>query len=75
MIFTVSARSENEIVMEENDKHLKFRTSLLMDGGQLYLTTLVRYNHWLGKLYFIPVKPFHRMLIKSQLKKTSAVIS
>jgi hypothetical protein len=71
MIFTVSARNENEIVMEEDDKHLKFRTSILVDRekSEIYLTTLVKFNNWGGKLYFIPVKPIHRMLVKLQFKK------
>jgi hypothetical protein len=71
VIFTVSARNEHEIVMGEDDKHLKFRTSVLVDRekSEVYLTTAVKYNNWGGQLYFIPVKPIHKMLIKSQLKK------
>jgi hypothetical protein len=74
MIFTVSARNGNEIVMEEDDKHLKFRTSVLVDRekSEVYLTTVVKYNHWGGRLYFIPVKPFHKMLVKSQFKRKMA---
>ncbi|MDR1182148.1 MAG: DUF2867 domain-containing protein [Bacteroidales bacterium] len=77
MIFTVSARNENEIVMEENDKHLKFRTSVLVDRekSEVYLTTVVKYNNWGGRLYFIPVKPVHKMLVKSQFKKKMAIMN
>ncbi|MDR2824764.1 MAG: DUF2867 domain-containing protein [Prevotellaceae bacterium] len=77
MIFTVSARNANEIVMEEDDKHLKFRTSVLIDRekSEIYLTTVVKFNNWGGRLYFIPVKPVHRMLVKSQFKKTMARIN
>jgi hypothetical protein len=71
MIFTVSARNGNEIVMEEDDKHLTFGTSVLIDREQseIYLTTVVKYHNWGGRLYFIPVKPVHRMLVKSQIKR------
>jgi hypothetical protein len=71
MIFTVSARNENEIVMEENDKHLQFRTSVLVDRekSEIYLTTVVKYNHWGGRLYFIPVKPVHKIIVPLQLKR------
>jgi hypothetical protein len=77
MIFTVSARDENEIVMEEDDKHLKFRTSVLIDReeSKVYLTTIVKFNNWGGRLYFIPVKPVHKMLVKSQLKKKMAIMN
>jgi len=73
MLFTVVNRNDNEIVMGENDKHLNFRTSVLLDRKaddttDIYLTTLVHYNNLLGKTYFFFVKPFHRMLLKSQMK-------
>ncbi len=70
MDFTVSARNENEIVMEENDKHLRFRTSVLVDRGksEIYLTTIVKFNNMGGRIYFIPVKPFHKIIVKSQFK-------
>ncbi|MDR2684713.1 MAG: DUF2867 domain-containing protein [Prevotellaceae bacterium] len=77
MIFTVSARNENEIVMEENDKHLKFRTSVFVDRekSKIYLTTIVKFNNLGGKLYFIPVKPVHKILVKSQFKKNTAIMN
>jgi hypothetical protein len=77
MIFTVSARNENEIVMEEDDRHLKFRTSVFIDReeSKIYLTTVVKFNNWAGRLYFMTVKPVHRMLVKSQLKKKTAKIN
>lgn len=71
--FTVSDRNENEIVMAENDKHLNFRTSVLVEkypeNSLVYLSTLVQFNNFFGWLYFLPVKPFHRIIIQSLLKK------
>ncbi|MBN2348642.1 MAG: DUF2867 domain-containing protein [Bacteroidales bacterium] len=71
--FTVIDRNENEIVMAENDKHLNFRVSVLInrDGHEttINLTTIVKYNNFLGRLYFFPVKPFHRIIIISLLKR------
>lgn len=75
--FTVLTRNKSEIVMEENDKHLRFRTSVFVDRekSKVYLTTIVKFNNWGGKLYFIPVKPIHKILIKSQFKKKMTVIN
>lgn len=71
--FTVIDRNENEIVMAENDKHLNFRTSVLVEksaeNSLVYLSTLVQFNNFFGWLYFLPVKPFHRIIIQSLLKK------
>ncbi len=77
VIFKVQNRNINEIVLAENDKHLNFRTSLLIenvaekDYGYLYCSTIVQYNNIFGRLYFFPVKPFHKLIIKTMLKIVS----
>lgn len=72
-VFTVETRNEHEIVMAENDKHLNFKTSVLTNangtGIDLYFTTVVHFNNIGGRLYFIPVKPFHRIILKSSIKR------
>jgi hypothetical protein len=71
--FNVLDRNDNEIVMAENDKHLNFRTSVFIERNDkfstIYLTTIVQFNNLWGRLYFIPVKPFHRLIIISILNK------
>jgi len=71
--FRVTDRNDNEIVMAEDDKHLNFRTSVLVerkeDVSHIYLTTIVHYNNFFGKFYFFFVKPFHRLLLKAQMKR------
>lgn len=71
--FTVVDRNENEIVMAENDRHLNFRTSVRVEKGTVksfvYLSTIVQFNNFFGHLYFLPVKPFHRIIMKSLLNK------
>lgn len=71
--FTVTDRNDCEIIMAENDKHLNFRASVLINrngtDSKIYLTTIVRYNNFLGRLYFMSVKPFHSIIMKSILKR------
>ncbi|RPH33722.1 MAG: DUF2867 domain-containing protein [Bacteroidales bacterium] len=71
--FTVIDRNDNEIVMAEDDLHLYFRTSVMVDRKRthsiIYLTTLVRFHSIWGRIYFLPVKPFHRIIIKSIMKQ------
>ncbi|WP_336963433.1 DUF2867 domain-containing protein [Chryseobacterium contaminans] len=74
-LFKVFNKTSNEIVMGENDKHLDFRISLLFDknqGGQdensLTISTTVKFHNWLGVLYFLPVRPFHKLIVPSMLK-------
>ena len=71
--FTVIDRYENEIVMQEKDKHLNFRTSVLKvtkdNGLYIHLTTLVQYNNFLGRFYFFVIKPFHGLIIRYLMKR------
>jgi hypothetical protein len=71
--FTVIDRNDKEIVMAEEDKHLNFRTSVLIrrKGSSEFvnLTTIVKYNNIWGRIYFMPVKPFHQIIIKSLMKR------
>ena len=69
-MFQVFDKNENELILGEDDKHLNFRISLFIDhqSKEIIITTTVIYNNWFGKLYFLPVKPFHRFIVPSMLK-------
>jgi hypothetical protein len=74
VMFTVIDRNDHEIVMAENDKHLNFRLSVQFERTEtqtfININTIVKFNNLFGKLYFFPVKPFHKIIIKSLLNKT-----
>ena len=81
-IFKVYAKTDNEYVLGENDKHLNFRVSFLLapsitgNDQQIFaITTGVTYNNALGKIYFFPVKPFHGFIIRSTLRKLNSTIT
>ncbi|GGC83273.1 hypothetical protein GCM10011508_08260 [Flavobacterium lutivivi] len=72
-LFKVLERRENEIVLGENDKHLNFKVSILLDkletnSKSITISTIVVFNNWFGKLYFLPVKPFHKLIVPIMLK-------
>ncbi|MDI6401420.1 DUF2867 domain-containing protein [Balneolaceae bacterium ANBcel3] len=73
-MFRICDLCDHEMILGENDKHLNFRVSLLMEPGEqaldkkVAITTAVTFNNFFGKLYFFPVKPIHRILVKSTLK-------
>ncbi len=77
VFFTLRDRTASELVMAEDDKHLYFRTSLFVspiknNARKVHVTTLVQYHNALGKIYFMPVKPFHKLIIKTLLKNCTA---
>ncbi|HNX56797.1 MAG TPA: DUF2867 domain-containing protein, partial [Prolixibacteraceae bacterium] len=60
-------RSNEEIVMGMNDKHLYFRLSVLkivhQSGSQVFLTTIVRFNNVGGRIYFALIRLFHGLIV------------
>ncbi|MDW9378853.1 DUF2867 domain-containing protein [Chryseobacterium sp. JV558] len=74
-IFKVFDKTNNEIVIGEDDQHLDFRVSLLFDKNKEHLdkksitiSTTVKFHNWLGVLYFLPVRPFHKLIVPAMLK-------
>jgi hypothetical protein len=69
--FSLIEMNDNEIIMGEDDRHLNFRASIMNDQskGIISLTTLVHFNNVWGRLYFLPVKPFHKIIMRTLLKR------
>lgn len=74
-IFRVFERYDQEIVIGEDDLHLDFRVSILVQPAsqgsprRLVLTTLVFYNRLLGRAYIGLIAPFHRMVVRASLRR------
>jgi len=74
-LFKVFAKTENEVILGEDDKHLNFRVSLFLEHQinrtnkkDLIISTTVEFNNWFGRLYFLPVRPFHKLIVPTMLK-------
>ena len=71
-LFKIFQKTANEILMGEDDTHLNYRVSILLQPEQAAcwatISTIVHYNNWRGRLYFIPVRPFHRLVVTAMLK-------
>lgn len=74
-LFKVFDKTDNEVVLGEDDGHLNFRVSLLLDKLEdknekknLTITTTVKFNNSFGRLYFLPVRPFHKLIVPTMLK-------
>ncbi|HJV20387.1 MAG TPA: DUF2867 domain-containing protein, partial [Sediminibacterium sp.] len=59
----------------EDDKHLNFRVSLLInrqsdycENKKIIISTTVKFNNWFGRLYFLLVRPFHKLIVPIMLK-------
>lgn len=78
ILFQVKAVGPNEVVLGDEDRHLDFRVSLWMEAAasgdpamrSLTISTAVRFHNRWGRLYFFPVKPFHRLIVRVMLRRT-----
>jgi hypothetical protein len=73
--FNLYSRTENEVILGEDDKHLNFRVSILLESlnqntvkKRAIITTIVTYNNWMGSFYFFFVRPFHRIIVPVMMK-------
>lgn len=64
-LFKVFEKNEHEVIIGEDDKHLDFRVSLFLDrqNNKLTVSTVVMINNWMGRLYLLPVIPFHKLIV------------
>jgi hypothetical protein len=75
--FKVYGLMDNEIIMGEDDHHLDFRVSVLYRNGEpedgssphVIISTVVLCHNRLGRNYLRLIKPFHRVIVKSGLRR------
>ena len=71
--FEVFDSSTRELLMGADDRHLDFRLSFFLErngrGYSISTATTVKFNGWLGRAYFVPVKPFHKVIMPAILKR------
>lgn len=74
--FPVIETSACEIVMGADDRHLDFRTSMLVTAATgsrvLHWTTVVRCRNASGRVYLKVIAPFHRAIVPAYLDRAAA---
>lgn len=71
--FPVVTRTENEIILGIDDKHLDFRLSIITDGTHAYSATWVRRNNWLGRIYLAAIMPFHVLIVRQAIGRANTL--
>lgn len=69
---SVYDRSLNEIVIGSDDYHLNYRVSILLsetaDAQWVTVSTLVHFNNWNGRAYFVPVRVGHQIILPQTVR-------
>jgi len=79
--FKIYSSNEREVILGENDTHLDFRLSLLYlkanetsdNVPQLVISTVVSCHNILGRIYLFVIAPFHRIVVRSGLRRSHKV--
>lgn len=74
--FPVLTRTEHELIVGEDDRHLDFRASNLVrtgpGGRELLITTVVHCHNRFGRSYLRAIAPFHRVMVRANLRRAAA---
>ncbi len=78
--FPVLAVEDNEVIVGTNDSHLDFRVAVLVrrrhetqtNQKEVVLASVVHCHNRTGKLYITLIAPFHRLVVRSMLKRAAA---
>jgi hypothetical protein len=69
----VLKRTDDALLFGEDDRHLDFRISIQRTdtAGELCVITAVKLNNWMGRLYFLPVKPLHQIIVPAMMRRAA----
>lgn len=74
-IFTLTHLTDNEVILNDTDKHLHVNLSVRKicdEGGKrILVTTIVKNHNKFGALYMVFVKPVHKLIVPVMLSKFS----
>jgi hypothetical protein len=75
-MFRIYATHPDEIILGEDDRHLDFRISVLLQPREnlqprLVVSTVVHCHNVLGRIYLALIGPFHRMIVPGMLKRAA----
>jgi hypothetical protein len=71
-VFPIISSTNAEVVVGGDDKHLDFRIWISIrpgvKGSEATISTLVKINNLLGRVYLFAIMPFHKRLSRSLLQ-------
>lgn len=69
--FAVGERAGDEVLIAADDRHLDFRCGIAVDPAArlLRVTTTVRLHGWRGRLYFVPVRVLHPVVVRAMIRQ------
>jgi hypothetical protein len=74
--FPILSQTSDEVIAGDDDRDMEFRAATLVritsDGGrELVAVTAVRCHNSIGRLYLMAITPFHRAIVKTNLRRAA----
>ncbi|MBV8030276.1 MAG: DUF2867 domain-containing protein [Betaproteobacteria bacterium] len=74
--FPLLSKSQGELVMGADDRHLDFRVAMLLRAGaagirEVVVVTVVHCHNRLGRIYLAVILPFHRAIARASLEQAA----
>jgi hypothetical protein len=73
--FATVARTDDEVLLGSDDRHLDFRASVRREADRVVLSTVVLMHNRLGRAYFALVRPFHPVIVRAMLVRAARRLS
>jgi len=70
-VFDTVSRSEHEVLLGADQKHLAFRASVLVETDRVVLSTVVELRNRRGRAYFTLVRRLHPMVVRGMLARAA----
>jgi hypothetical protein len=78
-IFTIAISTPIEVVLVLNDKHLDIKLSIMIrkeiDKNNIFVSTVVKFHNFWGKVYMSVITPFHKLIVKRLLQNMDAAFT
>jgi len=76
-VFWVDRVEGDEALISADDVHLDFRVGVGVDeaAGLIRVVTTVRLKGWRGRLYFLPVRVVHPLIVRAMIRRSQRLLS
>ena len=76
-VFAIREQQDEEVLLAADDRHLDFRCEVAVDRAArlLRVTTTVRLHGWRGRVYFLPVRVLHPIVVRAMIRAAGRALA
>lgn len=74
-VFDTVSRTDDEVVLGVDQRHLSFRAAVLVERDRVVVTTVVKLHNRRGAAYFALVRIVHPLIVRSMLARAALAMT